>query len=56
MMNSCWMAGLPQFLLVIAAIWAGIIPHASHFYFELTGVPGSQNQVTLEQLLPVESA
>jgi hypothetical protein len=56
MVISCRMAGLPQFLLVIAAIWAEIIPHASHFNFELRSVPSSQNQATLERPPPVESA
>jgi len=55
-MISCRMAGLPQFLLVIAAIWTGIMPHASHFDFELRSVPRLQNQATLEQPPPVESA
>jgi len=35
MMISCQMVGLPQFLLVIAAILPEVIPCTSHYNFEL---------------------
>lgn len=44
MMIFCRMAGLPQFLLVIAAVLSKVISYTSHCNLELRGVPCPPNQ------------